>query len=192
MLLGESYVLEGVRDIIRIKCGLTASQCDCEPDEQIPAIADALYVAIIPGGISPGPNQNTSGGVHDVFHSVQIMAIHRKMEARDKQRSHFLNGLIGINNVLENVVRAIDWQADVLSKINSLMYIDYPTAQPFITPLRITRIDPKPRPIASDIYGGTRPGGQGTTPYIGVARSIYFGGMRRIQTVSQLGKADRV
>jgi hypothetical protein len=186
MLDGETYVLEGVRDVLRKKLGLSDNQCDCEFDEQVPSIADDIYLAVIGAGCEPGPTQNTSGGVHDLVHSVQVMVINRAVVARDRRRSIYLERLTGVNQQIANVIAAIDWQLDVLSYINHLMYLDFPTAKPFIHCLAFKRVDPKPKMVSNELFAGTQIGGKGTTPYIGMARSVYFGGMRRIQTVAQI------
>lgn len=186
MLEGETYVLEGVRDILRRKLNLSELQCNCEFDEQIPTIAGDIYLAVIGGGFDPGPTQNTSGGVHDVIHGVQVMVVNRAVVARDQRRSIFMNRLIGINQQIANVISAIDWQLDVMSYINHLMYEDFPNAEPFIHPLSLKRIDPKPRMISNEAFAGTQIGGKGTTPFIAMARSVYFGGLRRMQTITQI------
>lgn len=193
MLSAEIAILQGVRDILRAKLGLDELQCNCEPDEQVPAIAGDYYYAVIPGGVVPGPTHNTSGGVIDMIHSVQVLAVHRKLEPRDRSRV-FLDSLTSINKMIGNIQKAIDWQWDALSYINHMLYLQDPYAAPFIQGgiPRVTRIDPKPRPVNSQLYGGQAIGGKGSTPYIGMSRSIYFGGMRRISTIAQLGVGEAV
>ncbi len=187
MLEGETYVLEAVRDTLRTKLGLRPEQCDCEYDEQVPSMAGDFYVAVIGAGFDLGPKHSASGGVHDVLHSVQVLVLNRAITARDKRRTIFLERLQGINYQIGRVVRAIDWQMDLMSYANALMYKDYPTYQPFITSLHQTRCDAKPRMVNSEIYAGaTGGGGPGTTNYVAMGRSIYFGGMRRMQTIAQL------
>ena len=187
MLEGETYVLEAVRDTLRSKLGLRPEQCDCEYDEQVPSMTGDFYVAVIGAGFETGPKHNSSGGVHDVLHSVQVLVLNRAIAARDKRRTVFLERLQGINYQIGRVVRAIDWQADLMSYANAIMFRDYPTYQPFISPLRQSRCDAKPRMVNSEIYAGsTGGGGPGVTPFVAMARSVYFGGMRRIQTIAQL------
>jgi hypothetical protein len=193
MLEGEIAILQGVRDVLRRKLSLQDNQCDCEPDEQIPSIASDYYYAVIPAGVAPGPTHNSSGGVHDFVHSVQVLCIARKLEARDKSRI-FLDGLANVNDMIANVILAIDWQHDCLSYINHVLETIKKGASPFTggSVPRMTRIDSKPKPVTAPLYGGQSIGGKGTTPYVGMARSIYFGGMRRIATVTQLGVEDFV
>ena len=192
MLEGETYVLEGVRDVLRKKLGLHDNQCDCEFDEQIPSIADDIYIAVLGAGCDPGPTHSTSGGVHDLIHSVQVLVINRAVVARDKRRSIFLQHLVGINQQIANVISAIDWQLDVLSYINHLLYVDFPTAKPFTHPLALKRVDVKPKMVSNDMFAGTQIGGKGTTPCIAMARSVYFGNMRRIQPVAQIAYNEKV
>ena len=192
MLEGETYVLEGVRDVLRKKLGLHDNQCDCEFDEQRPSIADDIYIAVLGAGCDPGPTHSTSGGVHDLIHSVQVLVINRAVVARDKRRSIFLQRLVGINQQIANVIAAIDWQLDVLSYINHLLYVDFPTAKPFTHPLALKRVDVKPKMVSNDMFAGTQIGGKGTTPYIAMARSVYFGNMRRIQPVAQIAYNEKV
>ena len=192
MLEGETYVLEGVRDVLRKKLGLHDNQCDCEFDEQIPSIADDIYIAVLGAGCDPGPTHSTSGGVHDLIHSVQVLVINRAVVARDKRRSIFLQRLVGINQQIANVIAAIDWQLDVLSYINHLLYVDFPTAKPFTHPLALKRVDVKPKMVSNDMFAGTQIGGKGTTPYIAMARSVYFGNMRRIQPVPHIAHNEKL
>ena len=130
--------------------------------------------------------------MHDLIHSVQVLVINRAVVARDKRRSIFLQHLVGINQQIANVISAIDWQLDVLSYINHLLYIDFPTAKPFTHPLALKRVDVKPKMVSNDMFAGTQIGGKGTTPYIAMARSVYFGNMRRIQPVAQIAYNEKV
>lgn len=193
MLNGETYVLEGVRDIIRNKVQLNSSQCDCEYDEQIPSIAGDFYVAVIPAGFETGPKHNASGGVHDLLHSVQVFVVRRSGAVpRDKRRSVFLDQLNGINALIDKIIRAVDWQLDAMSYINHLMYADIPTAAPFIEPIRLLRADVKPKMVNTEMYAGVTSGQPGSTPYVGMARSVYFGKIRRIQTINQIAHGGTV
>lgn len=192
MVDAEVCVLEGVRDVLRRKLVLTDNQCDCEFDEQVPSIASNTYFAVIGAGCEPGPTHNPSGGVRDFLHSVQVLVIQRNVVARDQRRSMFLDRLSGINSELGRVIQAIDWQHDLLSYINALLYRDNPTAQPFVEMLRFIRMDPKPRMVNSELYAGMTAGGKGTTPFIAMVRSVYFGRLRRIQTMTQLGRDAQV
>lgn len=189
MIEGELYVLEAVRDILRSKLGLSPEQCECEYDEQIPAIAGNTYVAVIPSGCTPGPKHDTSGGIHDCIHSVQVMVIQRAVTPRDRRRSIFLDRLSGVNLLLSNIIKAIDWQHDVHSLMNHLLWEDDNNASPFQGFLRVSRIDPKPRMINTETYGATSGGQSGATPYVAMARSVYFSGCRRIQKIQQLPPA---
>jgi hypothetical protein len=193
MLEGETYVLEGVRDVLRKKLGLHDNQCDCEFDEQIPSIADDIYIAVLGAGCDPGPTHSTSGGVHDLIHSVQVLVINRAVVARDKRRSIFLQRLVGINQQIANVIAAIDWQLDVLSYINHLLYVDFPTAKPFIASAVAEAESTSSRRWYRTICSRElRSVEKGTTPYIAMARSVYFGNMRRIQTVAQIAYNAKV
>jgi hypothetical protein len=193
MLEGETYVLEAVRDILRKKLSLQDHECDVEPDEQIPAIANDLYFAVIPAGFELGPNYRPSSGVYDILHGFQVYVIQRASEvARDKRRSISMQRQCGLNSQLSRVIQALDRQMDLISYANLLLRTDFPTAQPFITAAQITRVDAKPKMVNSDTYGGAMAANKGTTPYVAMARSIYFGRMQRIQTIAQLTPAEVV
>jgi hypothetical protein len=186
MIEGEIYLLEAVRDTIRDKLGLTATECDCEYDEQIPSIAGDRYVAVIPAGCDPGPKHQTSAGVHDALHAVQVLILVRATTTpRDRRRSVFLERLNGINTLLSGIIKVIDWQMDLLSLTNHLLAVDYPAAQPFNEMLRLTRIDAKPRMVNSEAFAS------GPSAYVAMARSAWFGRCRRMQTVIQTPKALR-
>lgn len=192
MVDAEVCVLEGVRDILRRKLSLSDHQCDCEFDEQVPSISADIYFAVIGAGCEPGPVHNPSNGVQDSLHSVQVLVMQRRLVARDQRRSLFLSRLHGLNAEIGRVIQAIDKQHDVLSYINALLYRDNPTAQPFIELLRFMRVDAKPRMVNSESYAGMTTGGKGTTPFIAMTRSVYFGRLRRMQTIAQIPRGERV
>lgn len=192
MLDGETYVLEAVRDVLRKKLTLSDEQCDCEYDTQIPGIAGDFYIAVIGAGFETGPKHSASGGVHDILHSVQVYTLVRAVAARDKRRSISLENLTGLNHQIDRVIKAIDHQVDLMSYANALMFSEYPSNAPFIAPLKLTRVDAKPSMVNADTYGGAMAATKGTTPYVAMARSVYFGQMRRMQTITQLDPAGVV
>jgi hypothetical protein len=192
MIAGETYLLEAVREVLRIKLALPETACDCEYDEQIPAIANDMYYAIINNGIEPGRTNGTAGGVCDVVHSVQVLVLNRKLEARDKRRNLFMQRLVGLNAALDNVFLAIHRQVEITTLANALMFEDDPAAAPFQNTLFYANVDRRPKMVNSQTYGGKAVGGPGTTDGIAMARSIYFTGIRRMQTVVQVHTGYKV
>jgi hypothetical protein len=186
MLNGETYLLEAVRDILRIKLEIPDTACNCEYNEEIPAIADDVYFAVINGGMNPGPVGSTAAGVADVVHSVQVLVLNRKLESRDNRRNLFLQRLYGLNAAIDKVFKAIHRQVEICTLSNAYMFEDEPTSAPFQNTLRYDRIDAKARMYNSEAYGGTQIGGKGTTNGVALGRSIYFTGIRRMETVTQV------
>ncbi|MFN8742030.1 MAG: hypothetical protein ACK5YR_19050 [Pirellula sp.] len=186
MIDGEVALLEAVRDTIRGKLQLSEVECDCEYDEQIPAIAKDRYVAVIPAGCDPGPNHQRAAGVHDSLHAVQVMVLIRSTAVpRDRRRSIFLNQLSGINQLLTQIIKVLDWQMDLFSLSNHYMEQQVPGSDPFTELLRLTRVDSKPRMVSTETYDSSKVSLNGTTPYTAMARSAYFGRCRRMQNVVQ-------
>lgn len=186
MLNGETYLLEAVRDILRIKLELPDAACNVEYDDQIPAVAADVYYAIIPNGMYPGKVNATASTVIDVVHSIQVLVLNRKLEARDNRRNLFLQRLLGLNAAIDKVFLAIHRQFEICTLANAYMYEDEPTASPFRNTLRYDRSDAKARMVNSEQYGGTQVGGKGTTNAVALSRSIYFTGLERTQTITQI------
>jgi hypothetical protein len=185
MLDGETYILEAVRDTLREELGLKPEQCDCEMDEKVPAIAGDTYLAVIPAGVEPGPYQNTSGGVHDVVHLVQVTVFQRCGSVpRDKNRSVFMDQLSGINAWVNRIIMALDWQIKPMAYANKRLMTFDRDAQPFIERLRFHRVDAKPRMVNSETYGAVAGLQKGSTPYVAMVRSVVFRGLPRTQTVT--------
>lgn len=185
MLDGEVFLLEAVRDTLRTKLDLNEHQCQCEYDELIPAIAGHLYVAVIPGGIAPGPTHQSSSGVIDAIHSVQVTVLRRTTTARDRYSATFFEQLHGINRFLTDAIAAIDWQIDVLTRANHKLWQYDTAAEPFIEMLRVSNIDARAALVNANTVGGSSAGQAGSTACVAVKRSVLFTGCRRIQHVNQ-------
>lgn len=185
MLDGEVFLLEAVRDALRAKLDLSEHQCQCEYDELIPAIAGHLYVAVIPGGVQPGPTHQSSSGVIDAIHSVQVTVLRRITTARDRYSAAFFEQLHGINRALSDVIAAIDWQMDVLTAANHKLWERDSAAEPFIELLRVSSIDSRATVVNANAIGGSTSGQSSTSTGAAVKRSVLFAGCRRIQHVQQ-------
>lgn len=182
MLDGETFLLRSVRNFLREKLTLSDTQCDCEPDEMVPAIAGDTYVAVIPNGFQPGPRHDTSGGVFDILHSVRVVVYQRIGNVpRDRRRSVYLDRLTGLNQLIAKIITQIDFSIDVMAVANTYLRTDFPTAQLFIEPLRLAQVDSKPRTVSNDEYAAAIGGGGGSSQFVALARGVTFGRCRRIQ-----------
>lgn len=188
MTEGEIVLLESTRDLLRSKMSLTAPECDCEYDEEVPAIAGHRYIAVIPAGLRTGPTHNSSAGVHDVVHSLRVVVFIRSTSTpRDRSRSIFLSQLNSLNQTIDRIVKLLDWQLDAFSFLNHRLQVMYAGAQPFVEMLRLQDIEAKPRMISNEIYAASSATQAGANRYTAMRRSVTFGGCRRITTITQVG-----
>lgn len=179
MSIAEKCLLVAVRDRLRSECDYTNPQCDIEFDAMAPATVGDVYVAVLPGGWVPGPRQNTSGGVSDRVYSVEACVIKRiRAVPRDRQRDVFLSNLDSLDEELDKIHEAIDWQYAVNTLANAAL-TERGQVHGFIEPLRFSGVDKKPRLAPPELFGAAG------TQTAGMMRTIYFGGARRINLVTR-------
>lgn len=180
MSAAEKHLLVAVRDRLRTECSYAPEQCEIEFDEEWPAIVGDRYVAVLPAGWGPGPRNSTSGGVSDRVYSVDVAVVLRiRHVPRDRRRDVFLNNVANLDDELERIHNAIDWQYAVNTTANALILADSASAEGFIEPLRFAGVTRKPRLVGPDAFASKE------TQAAGLARTISFGGARRITTVSR-------
>lgn len=177
--MSESVLLEAVRDQLRERCGYQEHQCDVELDEVTPAAVGDFYVAVMPGGFQPGERHNTGGGcIRDYVYSVAVSVMVRANRLpRDRKRKLFLDNLDGIEMHERKIREALDWSEEVRARANKLLKCE---VDGFIQPLRLASLEPRPRPVGSDVFGA-----RGNDVQAGLARTTTFGGARLIQTVER-------
>lgn len=182
----ETAMLRSVNENIRTKLDLNERQCDIEFDDEVPAIAGDLYVAVQPAGRFPHPTHKTSGGVsYEVIQVAVTVILRLQRVPRDRQRNVFIDNLTGLNAVVGDIVEAIDFQYGPMHDANQYLAreVGYSSstyrAWGFITPLVLSGVDAKPQIVSGDIFSS---GGQRGEPRAGLKRTINFGGAERIQT----------
>ncbi len=185
MLSGEVYLLSAVTEILQQTLKLSPDVCNVEYEEAFaPSIASDLYISISPSGSSLGPSHNTSGGVRDVIYGCTVNVKRRSRSTpRDKRRSLYLDQVGGLNAVLDQVIKAIDWQQAVINRANALLHVVEADAKGFVNMLRVTGFDQRPRPIAGEVYAASVDGAKGADTWAGLSRGVSFGGARRIENL---------
>ena len=180
----EKHLLLAVRNRLRSECGYKEQECEVELDEMAPATVGNIYVAVMPGGAQTGRNQMTSGGVHDLVWSVSVLLVKRiRNVPRDRLRSVFIEKLDALDEDIDKIIEALDWQYAVINAANASMVAEELTgsSEGFTEPLRFTALDNRPRLANPDLFAGAQ--GRGGSSACGMARTIHFGGARRITYV---------
>lgn len=179
----EKYLLLAVRNQIRSVCGYTEKECAIELDEMAPATVGQVYVAVTPGGCRPGQRHMTCGGVHDLTWNVNAFIVRRiRNVPRDRLRDTFLENLDCLDEEIDKIIEAIDWQYDVINSATTSL-ADAGLTPGFIEPLKFQGLDDKPRMANPDLFAGAQQQG-GSVP-CGMVRAIRFGGARRITYVDR-------
>ena len=195
MFIAEAALLQAVRDKLVTDLVLDDQQCQVEIDGMIPDYAPALFVAVSPGGVSPGPRHRTSVGAIDLQISVKVTVYRRVTEvARDRRRSTFLQLLSGIAPTLERVTRALDNDyvilasaleviADAITAAGGTVPVQLSENETgkFVEPFRQFNADPSPRMVYKDPYDAAQMAAVPADPIVAIARSITFMGARYMQ-----------
>lgn len=177
MIDAETSLVLAVRTRLQSVLAMTAQQCDIEPDEMVPAIAGAEYIAVLPAGVQAGPRHKSSGGVWDLYVSVRVVVFHRVAELpRDRRRSALLDRYRGLNSRLSEVVRAVDY----VYAINDLATADVNQAGDergeFVEPLKLAQTDPTIGMVSFDLYAAQQ--SQLGDPIVALKRGVLFTGSR--------------
>lgn len=198
MFIAEAALLQAVRDKLVTDLTLNDQQCQVELDGVLPDYAPATFVAVSPGGVSPGPRHRSSVGATDLMINVKVTVYRRVGEvARDRRRSVFLQLLTGLAPALERVYRSLDNDYAVLAQAldvitdaitaagaNVPVQLSENETGKFIEPFRQPAIDLSARMIYKDPYDAAQTAGAPADPIVAIARSITFTGARYMQTRS--------
>jgi hypothetical protein len=172
----EKNLLIATRNQLRTELSLEDNQCNVELDEA-PATVGKFYYLVMPGGVSPGPTHNTSGGVFDLLYGVDVRVIVRATEVpRDRKRDVFIGNLGALADKLDAAIGVIDFRYELLSAANALIEAEVvpPAGEvQFVEPLKLASMDPKPIPVGGEMFGAS---GEGA----GIMRTLRFHGARRI------------
>ena len=179
----EKHLLLAVRDKIRSECGYADKECAIELDEMAPATVGQVYIAVTPGGCRTGPRQMTCGGVHDLIWSANAIVIKRiRNVPRDRLRDTFLENIESLDEEIDKIIEAVDWQYDVINAATASL-AENGLEPGFVEPLKFIGLDDKPRLANPDLFAGATQNA-GSVP-CGMVRAIRFGGARRITYVQR-------
>lgn len=171
----ETPLLECVRNRIRTRLSLSDSECDVEYDEYAPQTAGDVYIVVTPGGVSTGP-AHRGGHVVDELVDVDVTVARRATaKPRDRKREVYLRNLSSLNELVQEVRTAVDFNYDILTAANVLILRDTLSSHGFIEPLKFAGMD-KPQAITGDFFAATQ------EPAAGLKRTIHFKGARRVYT----------
>jgi hypothetical protein len=186
MILAESQLLRAVKAQIDDTLGVTVNTdavakstlVRVDRDDKAPCDASIVFIAVCPGATRPGPRHNTAGGVYDFIYSVEVTIFRRITDVpRDREADPYLYLADSLNALAEDVIGAIDWQDDLLDRVNELLEDEAAGEAGFIQHLKLQSFDPKPVPVTSSDYGGDE-----REPRAGIKRKFIFGDARRIHT----------
>lgn len=175
MRAAEKNLLLAVRNRLRTAtgsggAGFSDAECDIEFDEMAPATQGHRYIVVMPAGWRPGPRHNTSGGVNDLIYAVDVTVIQRVANvARDRYRTT----LTALEALADLIFPVVDFNYTTLAAANTLLAAETPSStEGFSEPLRFIGMG-KPRLVSGELFGGAE-------PKAGLARTVSFGGARRI------------
>lgn len=178
MKYAETALLLAVRDRLIDAAGYSDKSCAVEYDEQLPAIAGDLYVAVMPGGWTPGPRHRTSGGVNDLLYSVDVSVLIRiRAVPRDRRRDVFAMNLDALNERIDEIWPLIDFDYTTINAASTMITERNESEEGFCEPLQFSSVDRRPRLVAGDVYAA-----DSSQAHVALARSINFNGARRITT----------
>lgn len=171
--MSEIALLTAVRNTIRSLAEFSDREVEIEFDEwAMPQIA-SQYVAVMPGGVTPGPAHNTSGGVVDKVYGVNVMVVVRATrKPRDRARDLYLQNLSGLGVLLDKIESAIDFNYIVMNAANDLIS----PGQGFHEPLKFAGLG-NMQLVSSEAFGG-----KSGEPQAGLKRVLMFGGARRTES----------
>ena len=184
----ESALLRAVVAEIRAHNGSAtyqARQVEVEIDEFAPATVGELYIMVIPAGVEPGPAHNTSGGVIDKLHGVDVaMVLRAPKKPRDRRREYLTDfrGTVGIGAHFAkhelNINLQIDFNYDVLATANAFILAESGSTDVFMEPLKFAGLGPI-REAPTEVFAGMP--GESAASAAALIRTIRYRGARRIE-----------
>ena len=177
MIQAETALLTAVRDAIRVATGLRNDQVRIEIDEQAPAVAGNVFVAVMPDGIRPGETHSTNQGASDAVYSVAVMVAVRETKPRDRKRDHSFGLTAQLEVYLQEILSAVDFEYDVTNAANDILEDTYGESDGFVYPLTFAGIDNRPRERGGELFAASREATEAA-----IVRVIRFGSARRIAT----------
>ncbi len=174
MIKVENILLAAARQTIIDSLVVAEHECDIEIDDQCPAVAGDKYIAVSADGLSIGDMKSPEA--FDATFGFRIAAYQRVSAIpRDRRRSIYSNLLLDINSRLDAIARLFHFNADFTCAVNVTLAAGG-TEGKFTTPMKLVRIDPKPRTVSVVDYAA-KSTGQGD-PEIAIVRGMSFGQAR--------------
>jgi len=166
----ENVLLVAVRDAIRAATSLADDAVRVEIDEDAPATSGDTVVMVHPGGITPGPSHDTNSGAADLIYAVDVTIGKRSPRvARDRSR----NLRAELNELMQTIFNAIDFEYDVMTEANSSLLSSYSDPYGFVEPLRFVSVTAKPRMAPAEMFAAS------TENRAALTRTIRFSGARK-------------
>jgi hypothetical protein len=195
MFEAETALLEAVRGQLQTAMSLDAHECEVEMDDEVPSIASDHYVAVTAAGAAPGRRHRTSGGVWDLQFGVRVVVYQRIADvARDRRRNPFLQHTDGLNAMLGDVIRAVDFNYPILNTANTALNANLATADDydedelttiggkFLEPLKLQQLDAGPRSVFKDPYAAANHQTKmPSDPIVALRRGVVFSGARYLK-----------
>lgn len=146
----ENYLLIAIRDLI-ISAGIVEEyECEIEIDDQAPAVTGDRYIAISAEGLTMGANK-----VPELFEASfgARIAAYQRVSAipRDRRRSIYFNLLFDLNKRLSSIATLLHFNHYLTCGINATL-LEEGIEGKFVSPLKVNRADPKPRPVPHGDY----------------------------------------
>lgn len=174
MIYAEQALLLAVRDRLRAQCSYSDDECNVEFDEEVPAVAGNRYILVLPGGVRAGEHHATSGGVTDVVYGVDVVVIARVRHVpRDRTRNAFFTQYGSIQAEIDKIIAQVDWSYAINDAASAKIEDDNGSTYQFVEPLKFESLERRPRLVSGDMFAGTG-------ERAGLARTISFGGARRL------------
>ena len=171
--MSEIALLTAVRNSIRDLSDFSDREVEIEFDERAMQGIATKYVAVMPGGVTPGPYHNSSGGVSDKLYGVDVLVVKRGVsKPRDRARDLFLQNSIGLGDLIDAIETGVDFDYTVMNAANAIIG----GSEGFIEPLvfaglgRIATVD-------SSVFAGVPGENQA-----GLKRILMLRRARRIKT----------
>jgi len=179
----EIAVLEAVLWKLKITTGLDENHIDIVPTPQtIPTLSRAEHILISPNGWSPRGNpHNTSGGVRSETIGVAVTVINNLGAIPEDRKWKYLFRYQAMSKMIAQVMVALDWQYDVLTKADEILLEATGSTEGFQKCLVWQNIDPTPGMIGPEFWGAAS---KARSPqHAGVSRTIRFSSMERTQVI---------
>lgn len=175
-----------VRDRLRTNLGLKDNECEIEYDEIAHPSTGHLFLCVTENGWRPG-DANGSYDIEHTIYGVKITIFYRVAYLPRDRKMHAVLGehqyLIaesGLNRVLRNVFRLIDWSYQLKNAADALLLASGDERQGFIHPLRFASADPEPRTVQAEMFASHSSTSKTRSDHdVALAKTIRFDGCDR-------------